>query len=55
MNSELGSSKNDAQREKIVQEKNDLYKQLIVLIILSLLISGAFYGITMLQNPFMKA
>ena len=42
------------QREKIEKEKRDLTKQLIFLIFVSFLISGAFYGITMIQNPYLK-
>ena len=41
----------DAQIQKIRGEKKALALQLVALIILSFLVSGAFYGITLLQNP----
>ena len=44
----------DAQMQKIQEEKAALTRQLIALIILSMLVSGAFYGITLLQNPYIK-
>ena len=44
----------DAQMKKIQDEKAALTRQLIALIILSALVSGAFYGITLLQNPYIK-
>ena len=44
----------DQQMAKIQEEKSALTRQLIALIILSFLVSGAFYGITLLQNPYVK-
>ena len=44
----------DRQMQKIQEEKSALTRQLCALIILSFLVSGAFYGITMLQNPYLK-
>lgn len=48
-------SGDDEQMKKIQEEKSALTRQLIALIIMSLIISGAFYGITLLQNPYLKA
>ena len=45
---------NNDQVEKIQGEKNALRRQLIVLTILSFVISGLFYGITLAQNPYRK-
>jgi p-aminobenzoyl-glutamate transporter AbgT len=42
----------DKQMQKIQEEKSALAKQMVLLIILSFLVSGAFYGITLLQNPY---
>ena len=44
----------DDQMRKIQEEKSALRRQLIALVILSFLISGMFYGITLLQNPYNK-
>ena len=52
--SDSQAARDEAQRNKIVEEKKQLNRQLMVLIILSLLISGTFYGITMVQNPYLK-
>ena len=48
------NEKDIEQRDKIKAEKNALAWQLIVLILISFLVSGAFYGITMVQNPYLK-
>ena len=48
-----GENNND-QMAKIQEEKTALRRQLIALVILSILISGLFYGITLAQNPFKK-
>ena len=45
----------DAQMKKITEEKSALRKQLIFLVILSFLVSGLFYGITLAQNPYNKS
>ena len=47
------NSAND-QMAKIQEEKTALRRQLIALVIMSVLISGLFYGITIAQNPFNK-
>ena len=44
----------DAQMQKIQEEKSALRRQLIALVIMSFVISGMFYGITLLQNPYNK-
>ena len=44
----------DAQMTKITEEKTALRRQLIALTILSLIVSGLFYGITLAQNPYNK-
>ena len=44
----------DDQMQKIQEEKSALRRQLIALVILSFVISGMFYGITLLQNPYNK-
>ena len=41
-----------AQVKKIDEEKSALRRQLIALVILSFLISGLFYGVTIAQNPY---
>ena len=38
----------DKQMQKIQDEKKALTRQLVALVILSFLVSGAFYGITLL-------
>ena len=43
---------NQAQVQKINEEKSALRRQLIALVVLSFLISGLFYGITLAQNPY---
>ena len=45
---------NNDQIQKIQQEKTALRRQLIALTVLSFLISGLFYGITLAQNPYNK-
>ena len=40
------------QMKKIAEEKSALRKQLIALTILSFVVSGLFYGITLAQNPY---
>ena len=42
------------QMKKIAEEKSALRKQLIALTILSFVVSGLFYGITLAQNPYNK-
>lgn len=49
------AQRDEEQRAKIAEEKSSLTRQLLFLVILSFLISGAFYGITMAQNPYLKA
>ena len=44
----------DSQMQKIQEEKSALRRQLIALVIMSFVISGMFYGITLLQNPYNK-
>ena len=44
----------DDQTAKIAEEKSALRKQLIALVILSFVVSGLFYGITLAQNPYNK-
>ena len=44
-----------AQMAKIQEEKSALRKQLIALVILSFIVSGLFYGITLAQNPYAKS
>ena len=46
-----GSADDDAQMQKIQAEKAALTRTMCLLIFLSLLVSGAFYGITILENP----
>ena len=43
---------NNNQQQKIDEEKRALRNQLIALTILSFIVSGAFYGITLMQNPY---
>jgi len=45
----------DEQAQKIQEEKTALRRQLIALVVLSVVVSGVFYGITLLQNPYNKA
>ena len=45
----------DAQMKKIQEEKTALRRQLIALVILSFIVSGLFYGITLAQNPYNKS
>jgi len=40
--------------QKIQEEKSALTRQMFGLIFLSILVSAAFYGITILQNPGLK-
>ena len=40
------------QQQKIQDEKRALRNQLIALTVMSFVISGLFYGITILQNPY---
>lgn len=40
------------QQKDIQAEKSQLRKQLIALTVLSFVVSGVFYGITLLQNPY---
>ena len=46
--------KRAAQAEKIEEEKAVLTRQLMFQIFLSFLLSAAFYGITIFQNPDLK-
>ena len=46
-----GSGDDDAQMRKIQQEKAALTRTMCLLIFLSLLVSAAFYGLTVLENP----
>ena len=46
--------KDDEQRAKIDAEKRALTRQLYCHIFMSLLVAGAFYGLTLLQNPELK-
>ena len=48
------SGDDDAQMKKIQEEKSALTHQMFGLIFLSGLVSAAFYGITILQNPGLK-
>ena len=41
----------DAQMQKIQAEKAALTRTMCLLIFLSLLVSGSFYGLTILENP----
>ncbi len=45
----------DAQMAKIQGEKTALRRQLIALVIMSVLVTGLFYGITLMQNPYKTA
>lgn len=54
MDDKSAAGSEDAQMVKIQEEKAALTRQLIALIILSAIVSGAFYGITLLQNPYIK-
>ena len=45
---------NQTQEQKIADEKKALRNQLIALTVLSFVVSGLFYGITLLQNPYNK-
>ena len=38
--------------QKIQAEKTALRRQLIVLVIMSVVVTAAFYGITLMQNPY---
>ena len=51
MGDSQGSADDDAQMQKIQAEKAALTRTMCLLIFLSLLVSGAFYGITILENP----
>ena len=44
----------EEQKAKIKAERRALNWQLLVLVLISFLVSGAYYGITMLQNPYKK-
>ena len=46
---------NNDQQQKIQDEKRALRNQLITLTVLSFVVSGLFYGVTLLQNPYDKA
>lgn len=48
------SGDDDAQMQRIQEEKSALAWQMYGLIILSAIVSAAFYGITILQNPSLK-
>ena len=48
-------AENKDQMAKIEEEKVALRRQLIALTILSFIISGLFYGITLAQNPYTKS
>lgn len=50
-----GDKGEDQQLAKITEEKKALRNQLWALVILSIIVSGVFYGITLLQNPYNKA
>ena len=43
--------KDTAQREKITEEKNKLWKGLVLNVLMSAVIAGLFYAATILQNP----
>lgn len=43
---------NNSQQQKIDEEKRALRNQLIALTVLSFIVSGVFYGITLMQNPY---
>ena len=45
---------NQTQEQKIADEKKALRNQLIALTVMSFVVSGLFYGITLLQNPYNK-
>lgn len=45
----------DAQMAKIQDEKTALRRQLIALVIMSVLVTGLFYGVTLMQNPYKTA
>lgn len=47
-----GDGHEATQQEKIQSEKKALRNQLIALTVLSFVVSGVFYGITLLQNPY---
>ena len=40
--------------KKIQEEKSGLARQMYGMILLSLLVAAAFYGVTILQNPALK-
>ena len=44
----------DTQQQKIADEKRALRNQLIALTVMSFVVSGLFYGITLMQNPYSK-
>lgn len=48
------ADQNEAQQQKILDEKKALRNQLIALTVMSFVVSGLFYGITLLQNPYNK-
>ena len=48
------SGDDDAQMKAIQEEKAALAWQMYGLILLSLIVAAAFYGITILQNPALK-
>ena len=51
----MGESEDgDAQKEQIEEQKAKLARQLVLMIILSLGVSAAFYFITLAQNPDLK-
>ena len=47
-----GEGNEQSQQEKIQSEKKALRNQLIALTVMSFVVSGLFYGITILQNPY---
>ena len=51
MGDSQGSADDDAQMQKIQAEKAALTRTMCLLIFLSLLVSGSFYGLTILENP----
>ena len=45
------SDREQAQKDKIEAEKAALSGQLVFYVILSIVVSGCFYGLAILQNP----
>ena len=50
----MDSGDEDAQMKQIQAEKAALTWQMYGMILLSLLVAAAFYGVTILQNPALK-